>query len=86
MKTTVVAVWAVLIPALGAAIHGALGMEPGARPQEAKSRPAEAQPGVKVDEKAPRFTLKDQEGKDRSLDEFLARGKVALVFYRSADW
>jgi cytochrome oxidase Cu insertion factor (SCO1/SenC/PrrC family) len=86
MKPIVVAVWAVLIPALGAAIHGAPGKEAEARTQEAKSRPAEAQPGVKVGEKAPRFTLKDQEGKDRSLDEFLAGGKVALVFYRSADW
>ena len=41
---------------------------------------------MKVGEKAPRFTLKDQAGKDRSLDEFLDGGKVALVFYRSADW
>ena len=32
------------------------------------------------------FTLKDQEGKARRLDEFLGKGKVALVFYRSADW
>ncbi len=39
-----------------------------------------------VGEKAPRFTLKDQEGKERSLDELLKKGKVALVFYRSADW
>ena len=57
-----------------------------ARPQE-KGKPApEEQTGLKVGEKAPRFTLKDQEGKERSLDEFLKKGKVALVFYRSADW
>jgi cytochrome oxidase Cu insertion factor (SCO1/SenC/PrrC family) len=42
--------------------------------------------GLKVDAKAPAFTLKDQNGKDRSLDEFLKKGKVALVFYRSASW
>jgi cytochrome oxidase Cu insertion factor (SCO1/SenC/PrrC family) len=42
--------------------------------------------GLKVGAKAPKFTLKDQAGKERSLDEFLAKGKVALVFYRSADW
>jgi cytochrome oxidase Cu insertion factor (SCO1/SenC/PrrC family) len=47
---------------------------------------AEEQPGLKVGETAPKFTLKDQEGKERSLDEFLKKGKVALVFYRSADW
>jgi cytochrome oxidase Cu insertion factor (SCO1/SenC/PrrC family) len=53
--------------------------------EKAKPAPKE-QPGLKVGEKAPRFTLKDQEGKERSLDEFLKKGKVALVFYRSADW
>jgi cytochrome oxidase Cu insertion factor (SCO1/SenC/PrrC family) len=42
--------------------------------------------GLKVGEKAPKFTLKDQEGKERSLDDLLKKGKVAVVFYRSADW
>ncbi len=46
----------------------------------------EEQSGLAVGEKAPKFTLKDQDGKERSLDEFLGKGKVALVFYRSADW
>jgi len=46
----------------------------------------EEQTGLKVGTKAPAFTLKDQEGKERSLDELLKKGKVALVFYRSADW
>jgi len=57
--------------------------------QERGKAAPEALSGLKVGEKAPRFTLKDQEGKDRSLDEFLGKGpgkKVALVFYRSADW
>jgi cytochrome oxidase Cu insertion factor (SCO1/SenC/PrrC family) len=47
---------------------------------------SDPEPGVKAGEQAPKFTLKDQEGKDRGLDEFLERGKVALVFYRSANW
>ena len=54
---------------------------------QAKGKPAPVeQTGLKVGEPAPTFTLKDQEGKERSLDEFLKKGKVALVFYRSADW
>ena len=54
---------------------------------QGKGKPApEEQTGLKVGAKAPKFTLKDQEGKERSLDEFLGKGKVALVFYRSADW
>ena len=54
---------------------------------QGQGKPApEEQMGLKVGEKAPKFTLKDQEGKERSLDEFLGKGRVALVFYRSADW
>ena len=39
-----------------------------------------------VGQKAPPFTLKDQNGHDQSLEELLVKGKVALVFFRSADW
>jgi peroxiredoxin Q/BCP len=39
--------------------------------------------GLKVGETAPKFTLKDQDGQLRSLDEWLKKGKVALVFLRS---
>jgi cytochrome oxidase Cu insertion factor (SCO1/SenC/PrrC family) len=54
---------------------------------QGKGKPApEELTGLKVGAKAPAFTLKDQEGKERSLGEFLGRGRVALVFYRSADW
>ena len=42
--------------------------------------------GLKVGAKAPAFALKDQNGKERSLEQFLKKGKVALVFYRSAGW
>ena len=54
---------------------------------QTKGKPAsDEHTGLKIGEKAPEFTLKDQEGKDRSLDDLLKKGKVALVFYRSADW
>ena len=42
--------------------------------------------GLKVGAKAPAFKLKDQNGQERTLDEFVKKGKVALVFYRSASW
>jgi peroxiredoxin len=42
--------------------------------------------GLKVGAKAPAFTLKDQAGKERTLNEFRKQGNVALVFYRSARW
>lgn len=42
--------------------------------------------GIAVGQKALAFELKDQSGQLRSLDDFLAEGNVALVFYRSADW
>ncbi len=54
---------------------------------QGNGKPApEEQAGLKIGAKGPKFTLKDQEGKERSLDEFLRKSKVALVFYRSADW
>jgi hypothetical protein len=46
----------------------------------------EGNTGLAVGQKAPSFLLEDQAGTERSLDEFLKKGKVALVFYRSADW
>lgn len=42
--------------------------------------------GIAVGQKAPTITLKDQTGKERSLDEWLHDGTVALVFFRSARW
>ena len=57
-----------------------------ARAQDKGKLAPEGQSGLKVGDTAPRFTLQDQAGKDRALDEFLKKGKVALVFYRSADW
>jgi cytochrome oxidase Cu insertion factor (SCO1/SenC/PrrC family) len=47
---------------------------------------AEDKTGVKVGQKAPVFTLKDQSGKEQSLSALLHGGPVALVFFRSAAW
>jgi cytochrome oxidase Cu insertion factor (SCO1/SenC/PrrC family) len=52
----------------------------------AADKAPEEKTGLKVGDKAPAFTLKDQAGKERSLDEFQKQGNVALVFYRSASW
>lgn len=43
-------------------------------------------PGLAIGKRAPSFQLKDQNGRNRSLDDLLKQGNVALVFYRSADW
>jgi len=42
--------------------------------------------GLAVGQKAPAFTLKDQNARDVTLESLLKKGPVALVFYRSADW
>ena len=44
------------------------------------------QTGPEIGHRAPAFTLKDQNGKEVSLEKLLKKGPVALVFYRSADW
>ncbi len=36
---------------------------------------------IKVDERAPEFTLPDETGKDRSLTELLNGGSIVLYFY-----
>jgi cytochrome oxidase Cu insertion factor (SCO1/SenC/PrrC family) len=50
--------------------------------------PAGADPsfGLAVGEKAPEFELTDQKGEAHTLSSLLSRGKLAIVFYRSADW
>ena len=42
--------------------------------------------GLSVGQRAPAFTLKDQNGQEVSLEALLKKGPVALVFFRSADW
>ena len=54
----------------------------GAGQGQASARGADGPEG----RRSAKFSLRDQEGKDRTLDELLKKGKVALVFYRSADW
>lgn len=68
----------VLLPLALAAPEAGAQVRPTPAPEE--------QTGLKVGENAPNFTLKDQQGQERSLGELLKKGKVALVFYRSADW
>jgi hypothetical protein len=46
----------------------------------------EANSRVAVGDPAPGFRLRDQDGQEHSLEDLLENGKVALVFYRSADW
>jgi peroxiredoxin len=48
--------------------------------------PIEGKTGIKVGEKAPEFKLKDQDGKERTLEEFTKKGTLAIVFHRSAGW
>ena len=47
---------------------------------------AEIEGSIEVGQKAPSIELKDQNGMERSLAQMLKKGKVALVFYRSASW
>ncbi|RUL89058.1 redoxin domain-containing protein [Tautonia sociabilis] len=78
----------------GACSEGQVGGSPSAPAVPAPAAEPNAQDtlededtGLPVGALAPSFSLKDQEGKQRSLDEFLIEGKtVALVFFRSADW
>ena len=43
-------------------------------------------PGLPVGAQAPAFRLMGQDGKEHDLAELLVKGKLALVFQRSADW
>lgn len=42
--------------------------------------------GLALKQKAPAFTLKDQNDREVTLAALLKKGPVALVFYRSSDW
>ena len=42
--------------------------------------------GLALGAQAPEFKLKDQNGREHSLTNLHQKGKVAVVFYRSADW
>ena len=53
---------------------------------EAEEEAPRAELGLAIGQRAPAFTLKDQNGIEVSLEVLLKKGPVALVFYRSADW
>jgi hypothetical protein len=73
-----------LVPLLlGAGLAG--GCDSGQTSTTSARQPS-AQASLTVGQPAPKFTLKDQAGKERSLDEYLGKGTVALTFHRSADW
>jgi peroxiredoxin len=42
--------------------------------------------GLPIGQRAPAFTLRDQNDKEVSLEALLKKGPVALVFHRSVDW
>ena len=53
----------------------------------ASSQSDEAAPGLAIGDKAPAFSLADQNGGTVSLESLQKSKKLtAVVFYRSADW
>ena len=42
--------------------------------------------GPAINEKAPEFSLADQNGRIRSLKEMVGRNGALLLFYRSSSW
>ena len=52
----------------------------------AKKDSGSAGSSIKVGDKFPSLSLKDQTGKAFDLDKTLKNGPVALVIFRSADW
>lgn len=71
--------------ALGASVFAAQPAVSSAAPAPAVAAIAEM-PGLKVGDQAIDFTLKSSAGDEVALRDLLKKGKVALVFVRSADW
>ena len=44
------------------------------------------QTGPRVGERIPRFTLKDQHGREQTFDSLRGPNGLVLAFVRSADW
>ena len=61
-------------------------VQPNSKTKSKTKSQTDISPGLKVGEKAIPFELKDQSGKTQTLAGLMKSGKVALVFYRSADW
>ncbi|MEO5958701.1 MAG: peroxiredoxin family protein [Opitutaceae bacterium] len=65
---------------------GAEMMSPPSAMPALRSAATDMMPGLKVGEKAPDFSLRNAAGEEIALQALLKKGKVALVFVRSADW
>ncbi len=75
--------WSALVVATGAILSLA---SPDTHAQQPTKAEAKSHEGLEVGSAAPKFTLMDQDGTERSLDQIIKKGKVSLVFTRSADW
>jgi hypothetical protein len=56
------------------------------RAQEPRTRVDVSKLGPQVGERVPDFRLRDQTGRDQTLQSILGRRGAMLVFVRSADW
>jgi cytochrome oxidase Cu insertion factor (SCO1/SenC/PrrC family) len=72
-------------PRLAVALLAALVAETGAMAQS-PARIDVSKLGPQVGERAPDFTLNDQNGKPWTLQSIMGPKGAMLVFYRSADW
>lgn len=72
---------------LGIALAVLLAFAPAAVVAQGTEAPEAMQGTVKVGDKIPSFTLKDQNGAEHSSESLIeGEGLTALVFYRSANW
>ena len=63
------------------------GLLPASPQSPAARRPIDiSKLGPQVGERAPDFSLEDQNGKSRTLQSIMGSNGVMLVFFRSADW
>ena len=87
MLTSIAAVLCVALATWGAASPASAQQKSKKGGEAGGAKPAAPEKtGIAVGEKAPPIKLKDQAGKERSLEEWLHDGTVAVVFYRSASW
>lgn len=71
----------------GIALAATMLLAPLAAVAQGAEAPEEMTGNINVGDKVPSFTLKDQNGEERSLESLLeGEGLTALVFYRSANW
>lgn len=76
-----------LRPTWSFALAAAMLLVPLAATAQGKEAPEEMTGHINVGDKIPTFTLKDQNGEERSSESLLeGEGLTALVFYRSAHW